>query len=978
MNNPWIYSIAVALGVIFFLLRIGLERPRVWIGREKIQQKPEQIRIQRYNDLLQAISVIFLTIVIFQLISLVSRGWIRAIEAIFLGGVYVFASRYVYRRFIRWLDPQDSEQNRQHRNKDLQDISIIFLLLLMILLIKIGSYGWGELQASIDFVTPTAMPTATPPSAGTVTPMLTTTPVVTSTPSTVTEAATTAEGAALFQDKERGGGVIRQHYISLVSVAGILVLLPACLLVAFAFQRVPRLTKDLQNDLRRLGILEEEKQQQQELSAQTAVNNQLNEVMPNLSVKKRMQVVKVLMSGNPSQQIKADVQRIEPSLEKHTDELMQVSQNPPASSSSESQGFDELLAARFGPWEYILPLLPLSLLILACYIWMFFPIGIPSLVLERDFNSYMSARMQAIMPALAGVVSAYVFLIYTLVRRNNGSDLTPGAFWEAVRRLITVLGLGLLLTAFRPTPGTSTAGLIFVAFFIGILPIEALKSFARNGQIVLDSFLQQIIHDVAPDTNRSESPDLSNRLSPRHELYVLDDLDEWDALRLEEANIIGLQGMATADLGHLITWTPFPTSQVLDWVDQAILFLVSGAEPTTSLAPMFRTIGLRRASTLVEMCERETGKQTVVLAAKAVQSKGVFDHLPMAQLAAMRAQSLIHEMQDQVVKMKDKKADDNLDDNLRSEIESTISFVRNSKVLVDQAYEQVKVGGVTLKNVYSNEADKLHTRLESAAADADDVETALKNITGSDPKVSEKLANALKALADQLTADPDCKKLAANLVNELNKIANPLEGALEKAQALLKAAQAIQEQANAKKTEVPPEVQEAANLFASLADLAEKGQEIIQSDAGLEAARPSAGELVDELKADGADKAAQLFGDGKLKAPAQWAEEGADQKAKCYPDAEKLVKHAQVIVKKAEAAEERARNARAEVTINGAPLPLTIEVLDTILAGLKSNANLNRIQHYLIKEKTSISDSDVSETRSNQMRFPYPYSPRRS
>jgi hypothetical protein len=82
----------------------------------------------------------------------------------------------------------------------------------------------------------------------------------------------------------------------------------------------------------------------------------------------------------------------------------------------------------------------------------------------------------------------------------------------------------------------------------------------------------------------------------------------------------------------------------------------------------------------------------------------------------------------------------------------------------------------------------------------------------------------------------------------------------------------------------------------------------------------------------------------------QWTEKGSDKKAKCYSDAEKLVNHAQRILKKAETAEERVRNARSDARISGVPLPLTRDVLETILAGLRANANLKRIQHYLIAE----------------------------
>jgi hypothetical protein len=98
----------------------------------------------------------------------------------------------------------------------------------------------------------------------------------------------------------------------------------------------------------------------------------------------------------------------------------------------------------------------------------------------------------------------------------------------------------------------------------------------------------------------------------------------------------------------------------------------------------------------------------------------------------------------------------------------------------------------------------------------------------------------------------------------------------------------------------------------------------------------------------------KLLSDDKLKKKDQWTEEGADKKAKCFPDAEKLANHAQAILKKAETTEELMKKTRAEMAISNAPVPLTLEVLETILAGLQGNANLKRIQRYIDAENKSM------------------------
>jgi hypothetical protein len=862
------------------------------------------------------------------------------------------------------------EATRQEVNNGLKSSSSIFLGFCIILLILLGLLGWNGVEKSIDFAVRTPTPVATQPATAIDASPEAATPIGTPVP-------------AWPSDKDLRSMATTQHYASLVLVAGLLVLLPILLLVAFAFQRVPRLSKDLLLDLIKLGIFKPEVsiEEQQESNARKELEDELTRRASSLSPENRTKLVTDLMNPLllPDEMEDKIREKVPDISQDDLNWLIDIGwYSHTTSLGDDPPSFGELLSSRFGASEFIIPLIPLSLFVLASLIWIFFPGGIPTFVIDTtDFNTYINSKITSILPALAGVVSAYIFLIYTLVRRNNSSDLTPGTFWEALRRLITVFGLGLILTAFQPeapTPSDSSSlgiavqqgiqatlyfglnsGLILLALFLGIFPTAALKTFARYGQIMAEALMGGIIHAFFPNSKLpGGGPDLSLRLSPRHELYLLDDLDEWDALRLEEANIVGLQGMATADLAHLLLWTPFPTSQVLDWVDQAMLFLSSGAEPETSFAKTFRTIGLRRASTLMDMCKDEPGKQTVLLAARAVQASGVFDPLPVAQLAAMRAQLLIKDMQEKVVKVKDKTTSDGLDANLRSEIEAAISLVRNAKSLADQAYEQVKSGGDLLKKVLTNEADKLHIMLETAAAKATEVETALKAITGTDPKVSDGLANSLKALGDQVTSGTDANQRVQDLVAELNRIANPLTESLEKARECLKKAEEIQKAAEEKKTEVPASVNEAADLLTTLTDLATKGKERILADSSLEAAKTASQELVDELKTDGDDKAVKLLSDDKLKKKNQWTEEGVDKKAKCYPDAEKLVKHAQAILKKAETAEGLVKKARAEMAISTAPVPLTLEVLETILAGLRGNANLKRIQLYIDAENKSV------------------------
>jgi hypothetical protein len=148
-------------------------------------------------------------------------------------------------------------------------------------------------------------------------------------------------------------------------------------------------------------------------------------------------------------------------------------------------------------------------------------------------------------------LGAYAFIVQSLIRRFFQSDLRPSAYAGAVLRIIVVLvtmvALHQLLGGVAPT--TEAA----VAFMVGFFPVIAFQALQR----------------VAAATLRVVVP----QLTPDYPLNQLDGLNVWYEARLVEEGIEDMQNLATANLVDVILHTRVPVGRLVDWVDQAQLYL---------------------------------------------------------------------------------------------------------------------------------------------------------------------------------------------------------------------------------------------------------------------------------------------------------------------------------------------------------------------------------------------------------------------
>jgi hypothetical protein len=150
-----------------------------------------------------------------------------------------------------------------------------------------------------------------------------------------------------------------------------------------------------------------------------------------------------------------------------------------------------------------------------------------------------------------GFLGAYSFILQMLVRRFFQSDLRPSAYANALLRLIVVL---ILVTAlYQVMPQDSARSAAVIAFVIGFFPLVGMQAIQR--------FAATALRVAVPS------------LSPAYPLNQIDGLSVWYEARLLEEGIEDMQSLATANFVDVILHTRVPVGRLVDWVDQAHLYL---------------------------------------------------------------------------------------------------------------------------------------------------------------------------------------------------------------------------------------------------------------------------------------------------------------------------------------------------------------------------------------------------------------------
>ena len=176
-------------------------------------------------------------------------------------------------------------------------------------------------------------------------------------------------------------------------------------------------------------------------------------------------------------------------------------------------------------------------------------------------------------PLRFGFLGAYLFILQMLIRRYFQEDLKTGAYISAAGRIVAVI---LLVTAVHqvwPSVWSETQETAF-AFLVGIFPTIALKAI----QALIAFPLRKLIPS----------------LETKYPLSDLDGLNIWYESRLLEEGVEDMQNLATANLVDVMLRTRVPVDRLVDWVDQALLYLRVDPKDRDRL----RRLGIRTATDL--------------------------------------------------------------------------------------------------------------------------------------------------------------------------------------------------------------------------------------------------------------------------------------------------------------------------------------------------------------------------------------------
>lgn len=196
-------------------------------------------------------------------------------------------------------------------------------------------------------------------------------------------------------------------------------------------------------------------------------------------------------------------------------------------------------------------------------------------------------------PIVWAFIGAYFYILTAITRRWVRSDLTVGYLWRINLRLVTVFILGLLFGLLAPfvtslapestqattvTLSDSTYGglilrrltdgdriLMLIAFLAGIAPDMAINWLIRRVQSLVNINGSKGLGDWA-----------TSIFKPSNMQQHIEGMNFWQADRLIEEGVEEIQNLATKDLPEILLNTRFDTARILNWMDQAILYVHAG------------------------------------------------------------------------------------------------------------------------------------------------------------------------------------------------------------------------------------------------------------------------------------------------------------------------------------------------------------------------------------------------------------------
>ncbi len=451
----------------------------------------------------------------------------------------------------------------------------------------------------------------------------------------------------------------------------------------------------------------------------------------------------------------------------------------------------EALASRvFSDFEYVLTLSWLSAILGVGWYFIFFPNtsgGLAILALQNSgvlgFGKYL---LEGLTPITAGFLGAYLWIAHMLLRRYFYGDLYPAAFLQAILRFLIVFILSLILTylptlaqggssAAAPTTAANPTGTLINGITQGLVAttpsVNALQTagglvqgLAANG-LVLIAFMIGIFPDrglryLIEVANNLAGPVFPN-LFEKAPLVKLDGIDSFVESRLLEENVENIQALATCQIQELVVNTFFPAAQIVDWIDQALLYIHCGDDGEARFRQL-RKAGIRNATDLLdrlgydlavspdhdkqELIFVESGLDNAKLLAEVIRDTNRNDTLGAGKFPAEVSEAATLYLEELLIIQAAAKELQRIEKEIPVKVESGSATVENNiKELQGVGARQVE----NLKALATFHAD-LKKQVEAWNALAADVKKALTDKLGAAHTESEKVNVRAKTLKTQL------------------------------------------------------------------------------------------------------------------------------------------------------------------------------------------------------------------------------------
>jgi hypothetical protein len=184
-------------------------------------------------------------------------------------------------------------------------------------------------------------------------------------------------------------------------------------------------------------------------------------------------------------------------------------------------------------------------------------------------------------------LGAYFFSLNLVMRGYVRGDLRPKTYAQVAARIVEVVVLAFVLAQLAAVVGgdTSSPTLLALAFVAGIVPETVLVR------------LQELARAAArtPPAKRAVGQLTIYETDP---LTQLEGIDIYDRARLMDEGVTNVEALAHHDLVELLLKTRIPASRLVDWVDQAILYIHCGGGGDDAVLGVLRRHGIRTATDL--------------------------------------------------------------------------------------------------------------------------------------------------------------------------------------------------------------------------------------------------------------------------------------------------------------------------------------------------------------------------------------------